>query len=193
MLLSPLLPEIFPIEKVPLLQFSGKLEYLLHYPYGCIEQTVSTAFPLIYLEDLARQLTPEMFGKGKPSPAVFVQHGIRRVATMQLVDGSFTLWPGGTLPHPWGTVYATHFLIEAKRAGYEVPDYMLTNALKYLASHTQAKQEYGSDELQETAYALYVLARASKAANSSASTPAMSAPSSPASRSRSSASPASRT
>ena len=151
------------IGPVPLLQFSGKLEYLLHYPYGCIEQTVSTAFPLIYLEDLARQLTPEMFGKGKPSPAVFVQHGIRRVATMQLVDGSFTLWPGGTLPHPWGTVYATHFLIEAKRAGYEVPDYMLTNALKYLASHTQAKQEYGSDELQETAYALYVLARASKA------------------------------
>jgi len=40
---------------------------------------------------------------------------------------------------------------------------MLSNALKYLASHAPAKQEYGSDELQQTVYSLYVLSRAGKA------------------------------
>ena len=58
------------IGPVPLVQFSGKLEHLLHYPYGCLEQTVSTAFPLIYMGDLARAARPRAArsqeGAGRP-------------------------------------------------------------------------------------------------------------------------------
>ena len=32
------------ISKSPMIQFSKDLRYLLQYPYGCIEQTVSAAF-----------------------------------------------------------------------------------------------------------------------------------------------------
>ena len=36
----------------PHLNFESRLQGLVHYPYGCIEQTVSAAFPQLYLKDL---------------------------------------------------------------------------------------------------------------------------------------------
>ncbi len=146
---------------LPLIQFAGKLRDLLRYPYGCLEQTVSTGFPLVYLGDLARQLEPELFQQGDPAAAV--QEAIRRAGSMQLAGGGFALWPGNETVHPWGTVYATHFLVEARRAGHPVEDFLHDSALGYLAGSVQAKAAYGGAELQRTVYALYVLARAGRA------------------------------
>ncbi|HEX5757790.1 MAG TPA: MG2 domain-containing protein [Thermoanaerobaculia bacterium] len=148
------------IGPVPIVQFSGKLRDLLTYPYGCLEQTVSTAFPLVYLAELAERLDPDLFRKAKP--AGYVAEGVRRVSTMQLFDGGFALWPGEQTAHPWGSVYATHFLVEARRAGHPVDDTLHKAALDYLAGQVKAKAAYGSDELQRAAYALYVLARAGR-------------------------------
>jgi hypothetical protein len=153
------------ISPIPLVQFTGKLEHLLHYPYGCLEQTTSSAFPLIYIGDIARALDPALLDpkKGHSDPALMVQAGIQRIATMQLPEGGFALWPGEREVHPWASVYATHFLAEAKRAGHPVPDGLLRKALAWLGGEAKAKGTYGSEELQRTVYALYVLARAGKA------------------------------
>jgi uncharacterized protein YfaS (alpha-2-macroglobulin family) len=152
------------IGPVPLVQFAGKLEHLLHYPYGCIEQTTSSAFPLIYIGDLAKAFDPEVFDpkKGHADPAALVQAGLSRIATMQLPSGGFSMWPGGRETHPWGSVYATHFLVEARRAGHPVSDSLYRNALGWLAGEVKAKGTYGSDELQRMVYGLYVLSRAGK-------------------------------
>ncbi|HYH46855.1 MAG TPA: alpha-2-macroglobulin family protein, partial [Thermoanaerobaculia bacterium] len=146
---------------LPLIQFSGKLRDLLRYPYGCLEQTVSAGFPLLYLGDLARQLDPELFQKEDPAAAV--QEAIRRAGSMQLEGGGFALWPGSETVHPWGTVYTAHFLVEARRAGHPVEDFLYDGALGYLAGAVQAKAAYGGAELQRTVYTLYVLARAGRA------------------------------
>jgi len=149
------------VSALPLLQFYGKLRDLLRYPYGCVEQTTSTAFPLLYMGDLAKEWDPETFAKSDPS--IYVQAGIDRLSSLQIYSGAFSMWPGGTIPHPWGTVYATHFLVEAKLAGYGVPSYVHDHALDYLANRVKAKAAYAPDELEEVAYALYVLARAGRA------------------------------
>ncbi len=153
------------IGSVPLVQFSAKLRDLVHYPYGCLEQTVSSVFPLLYMADLAQKLDPELLDpkKGKGDPAAFVQAGISRVASMQIYSGAFTLWPGEDHVDPWASVYAAHFLVEARRAGQPVPDFLHDGALRYLAGDVKAKSEYGSDELERVAYELYVLARAGRA------------------------------
>lgn len=150
---------------VPLVQFAGKLQHVLHYPYGCLEQTTSGAFPLIYIADVAKALDPDLLDpkKGRGDPADMVQAGLRRIATMQLPGGGFSLWPGDDTTHPWGSVYATHFLVEAKKAGHPVEDGLYRNALGWLAGHVKAKSAYGSDELQRVAYGLYVLSRAGRA------------------------------
>jgi hypothetical protein len=152
------------VSPLPLVQFAGRLEHLLYYPYGCLEQTTSTAFPLIYLGDLAKALAPEVLDpkKGHADPAVLVQAGVRRIATMQIAGGGFSLWPGGQEVHPWGSLYATHFLVEARRAGHPVEDGFYQRALGWVAGQVKAKSNYGSEDLQRTVYGLYVLARAGR-------------------------------
>jgi uncharacterized protein YfaS (alpha-2-macroglobulin family) len=152
------------IGPLPLIQFSGKLEHLLHYPYGCLEQTVSSVFPLVYMGDLARALEPELLdpAKGKGDPNAMVQDGIRRVATMQLPTGGFALWPGGREAWPWGSLWTAHFLVEARRAGHPVDNGLYDGALRWVASQVKAKSAYGSEELQRATYGLWILARAGK-------------------------------
>lgn len=150
---------------LPLIQFAGKLGDLLRYPYGCLEQTVSGAFPLIYLGDLAQAFEPDLLSreKGRGDPADMVQSAVRRAAAMQLPVGGFSLWPGGQEVHPWTSVYTAHFLVESRRAGHPVDDNLHNRALDWVAGTVTAKKTYGYEELQRTVYGLYVLARAGRA------------------------------
>ncbi len=103
----------------PVAGFARELKGLLGYPHGCLEQTVSKAFPQIYLRDIAGQIAPMATGGG--SPTYYVNEAINKLLAMQLPDGAFMYWPGeGGQASPWSTVYAAHFLTEAKRAGYAV-------------------------------------------------------------------------
>lgn len=148
------------ISPLPLIQFRGRLDYLVHYPYGCVEQTTSTSFPLLYLADIADELDPHAFRK-RPAPG-FVREGIRRLGTMQTVTGAFAMWPYGNDVNVWGSIYATHFLSEAKRAGYSVDSLRYASALDYLAQLAKARPEYDTEGLQQSVYALYVLGRAGR-------------------------------
>lgn len=145
--------------RYPLVRYAGKLETLLGYPYGCIEQTVSKAFPLLYFSNLARELEPEALAKSSPEAAV--QQGISRALSMQHYSGGFGMWPGAEREQPWASVYATHFLLEASKAGYQVAPQALNQAMTYLAESVKRQQTtLGGQKTQ--AYGLYVLARAGK-------------------------------
>ncbi len=145
----------------PLVRFGGRLRDLLAYPYGCIEQTVSRTFPLLYLGDLAKELEPSLFDQAEPD--VWVEEGLRRLGAMQLQNGGFAMWPGETLTEAWPSIYATHLLVEADKAGHAVDGWMLSQALGYLESQVRAKALYSRGELQRMTYSLYVLARAGRA------------------------------
>jgi uncharacterized protein YfaS (alpha-2-macroglobulin family) len=140
---------------LPLTRFSGKLENLLRYPYGCAEQTASQAFPLIRFGDLARAFDPAMLGD--TSPAFMVQSAIMRLGAMQTGNGGFALWPGGEDDTPWVSAYVTHFLLEAARAGYTSPG-LLDRATGRMADLGQARDK----DLDPTAYALFNLALAGR-------------------------------
>ena len=149
------------VGRFPLIRFTGNLKSLLGYPYGCLEQTVSKAFPLLYFADLAKSLDPSTF-EGQ-SPAGMVQSAIRRITGMQLYNGGFSMWPGGDAPQPWMSLYAAHFLVEAKQAGYPVDKDVLSQALSF-AGTTGREADLGKAEGQKlAAYALFVQARAGRA------------------------------
>ncbi|HUM46995.1 MAG TPA: MG2 domain-containing protein, partial [Chitinophagales bacterium] len=117
------------VSKSPLVQFSKDLRYLLQYPYGCIEQTVSAAFPQLYYRDLAKAI-----GQDKKAirynPDYNVNEAIKKVEGMQLYNGATSYWPGGDYESWWGTAYAAHFLYEAKKAGFEVNEKILKRPRK---------------------------------------------------------------
>jgi uncharacterized protein YfaS (alpha-2-macroglobulin family) len=149
------------ISPLPIIQLRGRLDYLVQYPYGCVEQTTSTAFPMIYLGEIASEFDPESFRK-KPA-ATYVADAIRRLGTMQTASGGFAMWPYESEVNVWGSIYATHFLTEAKRAGHGIDTLRYNRALDFLLQLAKARPEYDQAGLQQSVYALYVLARAQRA------------------------------
>lgn len=89
---------------------------------------------------------------------------IRRLRSYQTVDGSFSYWPGGTSSNAWGTVYAAHFLLEAEKKGYLVPEGMKRNVLNDLSRIARnwkpETSRYAESEEMTQAYRLFVLALA---------------------------------
>lgn len=138
---------------------SSRLSYLLGYPHGCLEQITSKGFPQLYISsftDLPLQQAKSM--------EEAVKEVIRRLRSYQTVDGAFAYWPGGTSSNGWGTVYATHFLLEASKKGYLVPEAMkqsVLNNLRRVARNWKPATSYYMDSEETTqAYRLYVLALA---------------------------------
>src|SRR5687768_16867024 len=88
---------------------------------------------------------------------------------METPSGGFGYWPGATEPVEWGTAYATHMLLDAKKAGYAVPEDRLQAVLTWIENRA-AERESGKrnapswhhyDEQAEV-YLHYVLALAGK-------------------------------
>lgn len=147
------------VSKEPSLELGTGLQYLLRYPYGCLEQTTSAAFPLLYLPDLANRTFDKNMGQDRVRS--YVMAGVWRLLSMQQPNGGFSYWPASNEPCPWGTSYAIHFLIEAKKAGYDVPQGGLDRALKALREGLDSKNyqhSYYGSEYDLRAYACYVLA-----------------------------------
>ncbi|AGW14588.1 alpha-2-macroglobulin family protein [Megalodesulfovibrio gigas] len=149
------------VGRFPLLRYAGSLKDLLGYPYGCLEQTVSQAFPLLYFADMAAALEPALFRQR--SAQAMVQSAIRRVQTMQTQDGGFAMWPGSKKSWPWATVQAAHFLTEAKAAGFQVGEAMYAKTLDALGTMLKEHEDTSSAGLKTLAYAAFVLAKAGKA------------------------------
>jgi hypothetical protein len=144
----------------PSLHFSEGLDYLDRYPYGCVEQTTSTCFPLLALGDIGKQIDPRRFDPDQIKSKI--SGGILDLIGMQTSDGGLAMWPGGTETWPWGTVYAAHFIVEARRAGYDVPDDFYNHLLKYVRQDLNAGTD-DPEQLETQAYAAYVLALAGNA------------------------------
>lgn len=143
----------------PTLALPRGLDYLYRYPHGCAEQLTSACFPLVHLRDLGDQLAPDLF-----LPAGITRRlddGITRLQLME-TEGGIGMWPGQRAAWAWATVYATHFLVEAKRAGHAVPEDFLRRQLD-ACRRLDTYNEWRWAETQ--AYACYVLALAGQPAH----------------------------
>ena len=136
------------LSSIPPIDLSRRLEYLVRYPHGCIEQITSGAFPQLYLHSIA-ECDEEMLQDIDRN----IKSVLSRLGGYQLSNGAFAYWSGGTSPSEWGTAYAVHFMAEAAKYGYAVDRTTLDRALKYLRGNT-------FDNPLTLAYAQYVLALA---------------------------------
>lgn len=176
-LLDGLIPETvqanLSLSPTPMLNVRSALDNLLRYPYGCLEQTTSTAYPYLYLEsDLVEALALKPIDQKTRRERV--QAAIARLAGMQLSNGNFTLWGSYGSEEYWLTPYVLNFLLDARDQGFKVPPRLLNTGLKALTTHLNEgyrsiRSRYRFADKPEhldfasRAFAAYVLARESKA------------------------------
>ncbi len=160
------LSQVGAISALPALNWSRALEYVVQYPYGCLEQTVSGAFPFLHSSNWEERLLPGPLALG--DPAQHVRAAILRVLSMQQAGGGFSLWPFANTADSTASLYAAHFLVEAQAAGYEVLDDRFEAALRWLRDrldrtvHMNADEPAWLDDMDERAYACHVLALAGR-------------------------------
>lgn len=120
----------------PPLNISQHIRELLAYPYGCLEQTTSGIFPLLYSnqEQLAKL---GIKGESDQTRRKKIQVGIERLEGMQNDNGGFSLWRAGQEEEYWLTAYVTDFLVQAQKQGYTVQKNTLVKANQRLLRYIQ--------------------------------------------------------
>ncbi len=134
----------------------GLLAALDRYPYGCLEQLVSRALPLLSVNEVAHGLgQTEMSEQDRRGR---VNQAIAQVMDKQRYDGAFGLWSAGGRSEEWLTAYALEFLTRARALNYSVPEAGYVLGLTWLR-HYVADQKYLTDTVNQ-AYAFYTLSLA---------------------------------
>ncbi len=142
------------ISAMPPLNLSKRLNNLIAYPHGCLEQTVSKLFPQLYLDRLIK-----LSDEDKKAIADNMQKGLEKISGFLAASGGFSYWPGSDQIHSWTSTYAGHFLLEAKNMGYAVPQNLLEPMIAY-QRQTANRWRLGAESALEQVYRLFVLALA---------------------------------
>jgi len=144
----------------PLAEAAGSIDYLLHYPYGCVEQTTSSLIPWCAVEPL-KEFIPAFAKLSDEKVKSAIQAGADRLLSMQLPNGSFTYWPGGTDTVDWATPYAGMGLVLASQAGANVPSAAMDALKQYLIESLRGLADAKSaSDLETHARTLLVLSLA---------------------------------
>ncbi|SBT19443.1 hypothetical protein MGA5115_03608 [Marinomonas gallaica] len=162
----------------PALNVSAYVQYLLQYPYGCLEQTTSSTYPWLLMDqavvdyyqlqgDVNRQVDQAFSNELR---AEQLEQGLVRLYKKQQENGSFGYWQRNSEESRWGTVYATELMVDARKAGFEVDQGVLKRALSRLTTYLKQEGETiawsdspSYSEFGYRAYSAYVLAKANSA------------------------------
>lgn len=152
------------LSTIPPVNLEERLNYLITYPHGCIEQTTSQSFAQLYLSDIV-----DLSATRKTETEQNIKYGISEIRKFQLSSGAMSYWQGMTEASDWGTSYAGHFLLSAEKKGYLLPAGLKKDWVAYQQNAAQnfeaGKDRYFNYDVQQ-AYRLYVLSLADQPAMS---------------------------
>ncbi|RYD33381.1 MAG: hypothetical protein EOP85_20835, partial [Verrucomicrobiaceae bacterium] len=144
----------------PLVEAAGSIDYLLTYPYGCVEQTTSSLMPWLAVEDLS-PVIPRFAKIPEAKVKAAIQAGADRLLSMQLPDGGFSYWPGASEQVSWATAYAGMGLMMAAEKGANVPQSAKDSLVKNLTESLRGiAEEKSASNLETHTRGLLVLALA---------------------------------
>lgn len=138
----------------PLILVFGLQRYLDNYPYGCTEQLTSKALPLLAMN------SQSWFKKDSSQINDKVNATVQMLSQRQMSSGGFSYWPGlnENDGNSFASVYAMHFLTEARAQGFNVSNDMFANGIGYL-KNLVSQNVSDMDKARIQAYAIYILTR----------------------------------
>ncbi len=118
------------------------LQALDRYPYGCSEQIVSRALPMLYVNKLAKS---EALGLD-PDTDQRIRDAIERVLARQDSNGAFGVWSAGDADDMWLHAFVTDFLTRARENGFDVPRKPFDAALERLRNLLANSSDIGAGQ-----------------------------------------------
>ena len=157
------------LSTLPPLPYAAALRGILDYPYGCIEQTTSKGYAALILDgQTARALGAPVMSDAVRQAAV--EGALSRIASFQTSSGHFSFWGGSSPIETFMTPYVVDFMLDARDAGFAVPQDVLQKALQRLNDDLLAGGHpyYGYEHhdhlrIADEAYSGFVLARVNRA------------------------------
>ncbi|MDR2579862.1 MAG: hypothetical protein LBC85_02570 [Fibromonadaceae bacterium] len=139
------------LSTMPSLRIGERLDYLINYPFGCLEQIISSMFPQLYIEKFR-----DLDSKQKQEITNNINSGIKRLASYSMNRG-FSYWPNqrNAYADPWSTSFAGHFMLEARNAGYSIPKSLLDTWKNW-----EIEESKRARNLRNQAYRLFLLSMA---------------------------------
>ncbi len=150
--------EVSSIEPI---DYNKRLKYLRSYPHSCVEQTTSSAFPLLYADTFCELSAQDILDNEAK-----IRNVINRLQNYITPDGGLSYWSAGTSPNDWGTSYAGHFVLEAEKKGYRPPHGFKEKWIEYQTKTANNWSGNKTHDQHNQAYRLYTLALAGKPNNS---------------------------
>lgn len=143
------------------------LPFLIEYPYGCVEQTMSRFMPAVVAAQVFQQVNiprdPAMDEKLKD----VVAKGLDRLRDFQHSDGGWGWWRDDS-SNPYMSAYVVYGLTLARKAGTEVEQSMLQRGIDFMRNHLRDFRKrddkythwhyWRENDLHAMAYELFVLA-----------------------------------
>ncbi|MHC4841300.1 MAG: MG2 domain-containing protein, partial [Planctomycetota bacterium] len=159
------------------------IPYLLEFPYGCVEQTMSRFLPAVVvrktlenagisLEDIGKRRAQLEYEGTNPQAAYWykrspvfnsdtmnaiINAGIKRLSLFQHGDGGWGWWRGGR-SDTYMSAYVVYGLQTAKEAGVKFDFNMLKRGVNFLTSKARTEKN-----LHRAAYISFVLSYSGKA------------------------------
>ncbi|AGG87358.1 alpha-2-macroglobulin family protein [Rhodanobacter denitrificans] len=157
------------LSTLPPLPYAAALRDMLRYPYGCIEQTTSKGYAALILDgQTAKALGAQVMSDAVRKAAV--DGALSRIASFQASNGHFSFWGGSSPIQTFTTPYVVDFMLDARDAGFAVPQDVLQKSLQRLNDDLLAGghpyYEYEQHEhlrIADEAYSGFVLARVNRA------------------------------
>jgi len=128
----------------------SQMDYLIYYPYGCVEQTTSRLVPAIIAAE-----NPNIFPNLKQAKNLdeIINKGISRLMELQKYDGGWRWWGDGE-SDTYVSSYVYEYLIRSKNLGYEMDEYKLSLAKSYLLTKAN---NINTDSTIDRIFATYAL------------------------------------
>jgi uncharacterized protein YfaS (alpha-2-macroglobulin family) len=135
----------------------GALDYLTTFPYGCVEQTMSSFLPNIVVTQAVNDLGLKV-SLDKADVQQKIRAGLDRLYNFQHEDGGWGWWETDE-SHPFMTAYVVAGLAQAKAAGVAIDADRVENGANWVVKTLSADTKLAADL---RAYMVYALGLAGK-------------------------------
>lgn len=115
------------------------LPYLLGYPYGCVEQVMGRFLPMVFVNDILKDLGIQNSSL-TADIAKYFKVGSQRLYELQHPDGGWGWWEEDEF-HPYMTAYVVYGLTKARQAGLQVQQQVIERGLHSLKEQLKKEKD----------------------------------------------------